>query len=104
MRSLSYCMDKSAEQGYTANFQVIGLFMHQVDTGLSYSPDQVHIVDYFRFEGQSDPDDNAILYIIETNDGSKGTIADAYGIYANQQIGDFFVEVEDIQKKKTTRA
>ena len=104
MRSLSYCMDKAVEQGYTANFQVIGLFMHQVDTGLSYAPDQVHIVDYFRFEGQSDPDDNSILYIIETTDGSKGTIADAYGLYANRQIGDFFVEVDDIQKKKTSRA
>ena len=102
MRSLSYCMDKAIENGYTANFQIEESLLQHVDSGQTYQPEQVHIVDYFRFEGQSDPDDNSILYIIETNDGRKGTIADAYGMYASRQIGDFFVSVEDIHKKKTT--
>ena len=103
MRSLSYCMDKAVEKGYTANFKVVESYLRHVESGYNYRPEQVHIVDYFRFEGQSDPDDNAILYIIETDDGKMGTIADAYGIYANRLIGDFFVSVEDIQKKQTTK-
>jgi hypothetical protein len=100
MRSLSYCIDKAIEKGYTANFFVNDTLLQHVDSGQSYQPGQVHIVDYYRFEGQSDPDDNSILYIIETNDGRRGTIADAYGMYASTAVANFFNEVEDIKKKE----
>ena len=39
------------------------------------------------------------MYAIETNDGKKGTIVDAYGAYADPDISPFIIEVEKIQKK-----
>jgi hypothetical protein len=30
----------------------------------------------------SNPDDNSVLFAIESNDGLKGTLLDAYGVYA----------------------
>ena len=99
MRSLSYCMDKAIREGYTANFNVSEHLLHHADSGKSYQPEQVHVVNFFRFEGITDPDDNAILYIIETNDGRKGTIADAYGTYADEEVGAFFRAVDDMHKK-----
>jgi len=64
-----------------------------------YAPGDVKVIDFFRFEGQSDPADNAILYVIETSDGVKGTLIDAYGTYADEHINKFMAEVEEINKK-----
>ena len=40
-------------------------------------------MDFYRFEGESNPDDMSILYAIEANDGISGTISSAYGTYAD---------------------
>ena len=58
MRNLAYCMEKAIHNGFTANFNVMDGLLHHADSGKSYQPEQVHVVDFFRFEGVSDPDDN----------------------------------------------
>jgi hypothetical protein len=37
------------------------------------------VIAYYRFEGASNPDDNVVLYVIETSRGEKGLLLDAYG-------------------------
>ena len=49
----------------------------------TYRPDELAIIKTYRFEGDSDPSDNSILYLIEANDGSIGYSLDAYGVYSN---------------------
>ena len=100
MKSLSHCMEKMTQEGYTANFGVQDQHLQHMDSGHAYAPDQVHIVDFYRFEGVTDPDDNSIIYVIETNDGRKGMLVDAYGVYSNPDVDEFIKEVEDIKKKK----
>ena len=40
----------------------------------------------------------SILYAIETTDGAKGTLSDAYGNYSDDDTGAFMKQVE-IEKK-----
>jgi hypothetical protein len=40
-----------------------------------------------------------ILYVIETNDGVKGTLVDGYGAYADSDVSKFIVQVEEIEKQ-----
>ena len=101
MKPLPDVLAKLIEEGYTENYKVGDRGLLSLETEKSYHPDQVHIRNFFRFEGASDPDDNAILYAIETSDGSRGTLTDAYGTYADARTGKFIKEVEDIQKKTT---
>ena len=89
------------EKGFTDQFQATEEGLKSVDTGRVYAPSEIKVHDFFRFEGISDPDDMSILYVIETADGQKGTLIDAYGLYADDNIGRFMLEVEDIQKKVT---
>ena len=90
------------EEGYKEDFQIneqgLSTFVH----GKIFKPEEVQIVNFYRFEGVSDPGDNTILYVIETNDGTKGTLVDGYGAYADENVSKFIVEVEKIQKVKVT--
>jgi len=104
MTDLDKCHKKMEEKGYTDQFQAAeGGGLKSVNNDKVYSPAEVKVVNFFRFEGISDPDDMSILYVIETSDGRKGTLVDAYGLYADDNIGQFMVEVEDIQKKVTKK-
>lgn len=61
------------------------------DKGLSinnakfYQPEDLKIIKTYRFEGDSNPDDNSVLYIIEATDGTLGYSIDAYGVYSNYE-------------------
>ena len=98
MKSLATCLNKVVTEGYTEDFQMTDEGLESLRQHHNYSPEQIEIVNFFRFEGQSDSDDNAILYVIETNDGTKGTLIDAYGIYNDPKISKFMKAVESIKK------
>lgn len=102
MKSLSSCVRRMKEEGYTEDFQVTSKGLTSFDKSKTYKPDQVKIVNFYRFEGESDPGDNNILYVIETDDGSKGTLVDGYGAYSDVNVSKFIVEVENIQKVKVS--
>ena len=101
MNTLVECMTKLIEDGYTENFLITGKALVAND-GKKYNPDQVRIVNFYRFEGESDPADSSILYAIETSDKKKGTISDAYGPYSDSKTTLFISEVEEINKKPSS--
>ena len=53
--------------------------------GKSYQPEDLKIIQTYRFEGNSDPADNSILYVIEAKDGLVGYSLDAYGAYSDHE-------------------
>ncbi len=99
MNTLSTCMNKCRKEGYMHDFKVNTKGLHPVDSEEYYVPGQVHINNFYRFEGESDPADSAILYAIETDDHQKGLLLDAYGAYADEKINKFIREVETVNKK-----
>jgi len=99
MNTLADCVNKLTGDGYTGNYKVDEQGLATAEDGKHYKPDEVHIKNFFRFEGASDPADNSILYAIELDDGTKGTLIDAYGSYNDPLIGKFIKQVEDIEKK-----
>lgn len=99
MQTLSEATNKAVERGFKESFKIVGKGLTTEAEEKFYSPEDVRIDNFYRFEGYSDPMDNAILYLIETNDGTKGTLIDAYGAYADAKLSKYVKEVEDIQKK-----
>ena len=57
------------------------------------NPNEFEIVETYRFEGDTDPGDENVVYAIESKEGSiKGTMSSAYGTYAET------ISTEMIQK------
>lgn len=101
MTTLTELMNKATQMGYVASFEPVQTDDDSllISNGTnSYPPTAIHIPNFYRFEGASNPDDMAILYLIETSDGSKGTLVDAYGTYSDSGVGAFIRAVQDIHK------
>ena len=53
-----------------------------------FNPEDFEIVEVYRFEGNSDPSDEAVVYGIESGTGMKGVLVNGYGISADQLSSD----------------
>lgn len=80
-------------QGFTASFVVGAGSLRLLGGTRAFHPDELVIRGYQRFEGVSDPDDMAIVYALESKDGVKGTLVDAFGVYANPAVTAFMDQV-----------
>ena len=98
MDSLVIVMAELEKQGFTSQFEIHGKSLISLKTNSCYSADQVQITHFYRFEGESNPEDSAIMYAIETFDKEKGTLVDGYGTAADTATADFIRKVNNIHK------
>ena len=79
--------------GYKDHFAVDNGSLLNLDNHKHYTAKDVFLVDTFRFEGESNPDDMAILYVLENTDGAKGSLVNSYGTYGDEVIDAFMNDV-----------
>jgi hypothetical protein len=75
-----------ADRGFTAAFAVAGDGLRAAGTVRTFRAEDLTIREFHRFEGISDPDDMSIVYAIESRDGTRGTLVDAFGVYSNPAV------------------
>lgn len=98
MKTLSEVITNLTQKGYDIQFKVTEEGMVSLSTEKVYKPEHVKICHFYRFEGESNPADNSILYAIETREGEKGTLVDGYGASSDELIDQFIKQVEEIEK------
>ena len=82
--SLSGALDGLRQEGYTLDFNIAFDQLKCVQDGSCLRPDQFDIVGHYRFEGDSNPSDESVVYAIAAHDGTKkGVLVSAYGMYAD---------------------
>lgn len=91
--SMTEAIEELRKRGFTANFEFLDQAFRDVDSGRTFTADVLTIVEHYRFEGASDPEDMSVVYAIESTDGTSGIIADAFGTYANPDLGGFLNNV-----------
>lgn len=99
MKTLVSCLNSLVRNGFEEHFKVTEKGLHALNHDRYYEASHVKVLNFYRFEGDSDPADNSILYAIETKDGLRGTLVDAYGPYADTRVTHFMTEVEKFHKK-----
>ena len=81
------------ERGYTYDFDFENACLYCKLISEKFQSDDLKITEYYRFEGMSDPDDNTVVYAIESNRGHKGILIDAYGAYADEHKAAFIKDI-----------
>jgi hypothetical protein len=83
--TLSQAINKlKLEEGYDLDFNLLDEEIQNKTKNETYQLHEFKVDKILRFEGMSNPDDNAILYAISTNNGGKGILIDGYGISGGQ--------------------
>ncbi|RAP34417.1 phosphoribosylpyrophosphate synthetase [Candidatus Marinamargulisbacteria bacterium SCGC AG-439-L15] len=81
------------KRGYTASFQIHNYIAFCIQSKKTYQSQDLSIIEYHRFEGDTGPQDMSIVYVVECKDGTKGTIIDAYGTYSDTEMSEFLKNV-----------
>lgn len=81
--TLTAAIEKLREEGYEHDFNQHENHLECKKLAKNFQPENFTITHTYRFEGMSSAGDNSVLYAIEANDGTKGMLVDAYGVYAD---------------------
>jgi hypothetical protein len=84
LTTLSEVMNELRKRGYTEDLNLRSDCIHCKDGKLVLHPDDFTIDRFYRFEGESDPADQAILYAISSEKHKlKGVLVNGYGTSAD---------------------
>ncbi len=82
--TLSQATDDLKKRGFTLDFDLKGDHLHCLQNqSLRLQPEDFEITEFHRFEGDSNPSDMSVVYALESRNGDKGLLVDAYGAYAD---------------------
>ncbi len=83
--TLSQAINKlKLEEGYEHDFNLLDEEIELKSEDETFGVEDFDVDKVLRFEGMSNPDDNAILYAITTSKGYKGILVDGYGVSSGQ--------------------
>jgi hypothetical protein len=80
-RSVAEAVEALTGLGYAGSFRAVaGPLLRDVESGESFPPGSLQIDHLYRFEGVSDPDDQAVVFGLRSPDGQvRGTYTVAFG-------------------------
>jgi hypothetical protein len=85
-------------KGYTIDFNIAFDKIICSDNKICLNPNEFEITAVHRFEGDTNPSDEDVVYAIESKDSKiKGTMTSAYGMYA-ESISNEMIQKLSIQK------
>lgn len=96
--TLSETMTELRKEGYVEDFNLRQNCLECRNGQFKVFADEFKIDKYYRFEGQSNPSDQAILYAISSDRHQlKGILVNAYGIYT-EAVTDEMLEKLKLRK------
>jgi hypothetical protein len=88
--TLSEATTALKEKGFTAEFSVNeDACLIDTHDHSAYSAEKINVVEFHRFEGPSDPADEAVVYALVTPFGTRGILIDAFGPESDPHVDTF---------------
>jgi hypothetical protein len=79
-KTLVDALDDLRKRSYDADFDLQANCLYCSNLDLRLYEEEFHIDEVYRFEADSNPSDNAVVYALTSPTGVKGTIVDGSGI------------------------
>lgn len=96
--TLTDALDRFAAAGYRDDFRATSRGLRARLAGTVHLPETMIIEDLVRFEGETDPNEEAVVFALRSEkDGTRGTYTVAYG--PGMDLDDIRI-VERLQMKK----
>lgn len=93
--TLSQTMNDLRTQGYTEDFNLKQNCLECRNGDFKVFADEFKVDKFFRFEGESNPSDAAILYAVSSEKHQlKGVLVNAYGIYSEPVTDEMLRKLE----------
>ncbi|AMR25580.1 hypothetical protein A0257_23120 (plasmid) [Hymenobacter psoromatis] len=81
--TLAALLAQLKKEGYTEDFNLQDRYLAGRRSAIWLSPHEFAVDKHYRFEGTSDPDEEAVLYAISSPTFNlKGTLVNGYGSYS----------------------
>lgn len=97
--TVSSALNSLKARGYAKDFNIAFDKLICNDTNECLNPHEFEITEVYRFEGESNPSDEAVVYAVESKDGNmKGALVNAYGLYADS-MSDEMIKKLSIHRK-----
>ncbi|MCK0161802.1 phosphoribosylpyrophosphate synthetase [Allomuricauda sp. F6463D] len=77
--TLSEAVNTLTKEGYKEDFEADESCIKALYSKKEYQPKDLVINNSYRFEGMTNPSDESIVFTVEANDGTKGTLVMSYG-------------------------
>ncbi len=84
--TLSIAIDALTKEGFTEDFKAEEDCIKALYSKKEYQPEDLIIVNTFRFEGMTNPEDQTELFAIVATDGLKGTLVMSYSAVHFQNV------------------
>ena len=84
------------EEGYTEDFNLLDEELKSPEDRKKFLSQDFVVDEVYRFEGLSNPDDEATLYAITTSTGRKGVLVDGFN-YSSGQISEELMTKLDLK-------
>jgi hypothetical protein len=81
--TVSEAVNGLKSRGYTIDFNLSYDSIVCHETPINLMPSEFEIIEVHRFEGETNPSDQEVVYAIESKHGEKGVLVNAYGVYSD---------------------
>lgn len=81
--TVTEAINKLREEGFVTDFNLEDNCI--ICNTVKFNVEELEIVDVYRYEGNSDPSDEAIVYAIESKSGVKGILVNGYGVSSDSR-------------------
>jgi hypothetical protein len=97
--TLVFALEDLSKKGFKGNFSVTNECLLDDGVGNLHSADEAKLLEFHRFEGETNPADSSILYVVKLKNGMKGTVVDSYGAQGSETTSEFMNNVKQKQFK-----